>query len=159
MMHCSQYHFGDMVLSYITDEEGCVSMTIVPAGTEGKILRKEYRPEPLVQIHARCDQFTNGYGNGSTLACTPASEALKLVSQHRAGNTVITTVSDGNGRTVHHRAAWEEGREAITVSCIVENTGKIAQAAADAIAIMRDRIRAMAFFMMIYLFRFLLIIL
>ena len=124
MKRCSQYYFGDMVLLYITDEAGCVSMMIVPAGMEDKILRKDYCPEPLVQIHARGDQFANGYGNGSTLACTPASEALKLVSQRREGNTVITTVADGNGRTVHHRAAWAEGLEAVTVSCVFENAGK-----------------------------------
>ena len=124
MKHCSQYHFGDMVLLYITDEAGCVSMMIVPAGTENRILQKEYHPEPLVQIHARGDHFANGYGNGHTMACTSASEALKLVSQRREGNTVITTVADGNGRTVHHRAAWAEGLEAVTVSCVFENTGK-----------------------------------
>ena len=92
MKHCSQYHFGDMVLSYYTDEAGCVSMMIVPAGTEDRILQKDYHPEPLVQIHARGDHFTNGYGNGHTMACTSASEALKLVSQCREGNQVITRV-------------------------------------------------------------------
>ena len=80
MKRCSQYHFGDMVLSYYTDEAGCVSMMIVPEGTEDRILQKDYHPEPLVQIHAQGDHFTNGYGNGHTMACTSASEALKLVS-------------------------------------------------------------------------------
>ena len=123
MKRCSQYHFGDMVLSYYTDEAGCVSMMIVPAGTENRILQKEYHPEPLVQIHARGDHFTNGYGNGHTMACTSASEALKLVSQCREGNRVITTVSDGAGRTVHHQVSWAEGLQAVVVSCVFENTG------------------------------------
>ena len=123
-MKCfSEFRFGDMLLSYFTDEAGCVSMTIIPAETAGQIRQKEYRPEPLVQIHARGDHFSNGYGNGHTMACTSASEALKLVSQKREGDTVITTTADGTGRTVHHRVAWAEGLEAVTVSCVFENTG------------------------------------
>ena len=123
MKQISEFIFGDMRLSYAQDENGCVSMGVIPAGTESMVRRKEYRPEPLAQIHARGDHFAAGYGNGHTLACTSASEALKFVSQRREGNTVVTTVSDGAGRTVHHRAAWAEGLEAVTVSCTFENTG------------------------------------
>ena len=123
MKQISEFIFGDMRLSYTQDGNGCVSMAVIPAGTESLVRRKEYQPEPLVQIHARGDHFANGYGNGHTLAGTSASEALKFVSQRREGNTVVTTVSDGAGRTVYHRAAWAEGLEAVTVSCVFENTG------------------------------------
>lgn len=123
MERISEFRFGDMLLSYFTDETGCVSMTIIPAETADRIRQKEYRPEPLVQIHARGDQLPNGYGNGHTTACTPASVAMKLASQQREGNTVITTLTDGNGRTVHHRVKWETGLEAVIVSCVFENTG------------------------------------
>ena len=123
MKRFSEFRLGDMLLSYFTDEAGCVSMTIIPAETADRTRQKEYRPEPLVQIHARGDHFANGYGNGHTMACTSASEALKFVSQKQEGNTVITTVADGTGRTVHHRVAWAEGLEAVTASCVFENTG------------------------------------
>jgi len=120
----SQFVLGDMLLTYDTDDRQRVSMGLVPAAMKDRVMEKEYRTEPLVQIHARGDQFPNGYGNGHTLACSPASEALKLVSQRRDGNTVTTTVADENGRTVHHRVRWEEGLKAVIVSCAFENAGE-----------------------------------
>ena len=124
MKHYSEYTFGDMLLAYDLDDSGCMSMMLVPAEMEGRVLEKEYRPESLVQLHARGDQFPNGYGNGSTLAGTTASGAMKYVSQERERNTVTTTVADGNGRTVHHRVSWAEGLEAVTVACVFENRGE-----------------------------------
>ena len=123
MENYRQYRFGDMILSYYLDEEQRVSMTLVPEAMEGRVLEKEYRPEPLVQIHAVGDPLPNGYGNGHTLACTPASSALKLTGQRQEGNTVITTAADDRGRTVHHRVRWAEGLQALIVSCEFENTG------------------------------------
>jgi len=123
MKRYSEFVMGDMLLSYFLDERDCVSMTLIPAGMKDRVIEKEYRPEPLVQIHARGDQLPNGYGNGHTMACTPASAALKLVSQDREGNTVKTVLSDGKGRTVRHRVRWETGLRAVAVSCEFENTG------------------------------------
>ena len=78
-MKCDrQCRFGDMILCYFVDAEQRVSMTLVPETMEGRVLEKEYRPEPLVQIHALGDPLPNGYGNGHTLADTAASSALKL---------------------------------------------------------------------------------
>ena len=123
MKRFSEIILGDMLLVYDTDEQDCVSMSLIPAHMKGRILQKEYRPEPLVQIHARGDQLPNGYGNGHTTATAPASAALKLVSQQKEGDTVITTVSDGSGRTVYHKVRWEEGLQAVAVSTVFENTG------------------------------------
>lgn len=119
----SEFLFGDMVLSYFRDGGGTVSMALIPAEKRTQVIEKDWHPEPLVQIHARGDKLPAGYGNGHTLACTPASEALRFVSQNRIGNTVETVLSDGRGRTVTHRAAWEEGLQALRVSCVFENTG------------------------------------
>ena len=123
MKRYSEFVFGDMLAIFFLDEKQCMSMSLIPAEMKERTLEKKYRPEPLVQIHARGDQLPNGYGNGHTLACTPASEALKFISQERDGDTVVTTVADGCGRTVRHRLRWEEGLEALTVSCEFENTG------------------------------------
>ncbi|MBQ5412390.1 MAG: hypothetical protein IIU19_03320, partial [Oscillospiraceae bacterium] len=108
---------------YDLDEQDRVSMSLIPASMRDRTLRKEYHPEPLLQIHARGDQLPNGYGNGQTTATTPASDALKLVSQQKEENTIITTVSDGSGRTVHHKVRWEKGLQAVVVSAVFENTG------------------------------------
>ena len=123
MKRYSEYVFGDMLLAYGLDEQGRVSMSLVPASMRDRVLDKEYRPEPLVQIHARGDSLPTGYGNGHTMACSAATDALKFVSQAREGNTVVTTVSDGAGRTVRHRVSWAEGLRAVVVSCVFENTG------------------------------------
>ena len=124
MKRFSDFVFGDMLLSYFLDDENRMSMTLIPAEMKDRTAAKEYRPEPLAQIHARGDHFPNGYGNGHTLAVTSATDALKFVSQVREGNTIVTTVADGTGRRVHHRASWAEGLQAIVVSCVFENTGE-----------------------------------
>ena len=124
MERFSEYLFGDMCLTYFLDGQRRISMTLVPAALKEKVLQKEYRPEPLVQIHARGDHFPNGYGNGHTLAGSSASDALKFVSQTREGNTVVTVTADGAGRTVRHRVRWEEGLRALIVSAVFENTGE-----------------------------------
>ncbi len=123
MKPASEYLFGDMLLTYLTDEQGRISMRLIPSALREKVLRKAYDAEPLAQIHARGDHLPSGYGNGHTLACTAASDAMKPVSQERNGNTVVTTLSDGGGRTLRHRVTWEEGLQALRVSTEFENTG------------------------------------
>ena len=117
MKRYSEYSLGDMLLVYTLDEQNRMGMTLIPSALKDRAAEKDYTPEPLVQIHARGDHLPNGYGNGHTLAASSATDALKFVSQVREGNTVLTTVSDGAGRTVRHRAAWEDGLQAIIVSC------------------------------------------
>ena len=123
MKRYSEFSLGDMLLTYYLDEQNCMSMTLIPADLQDQVQQKEYHPEPLVQIHARGDHFANGYGNGHTLAVTSATDALKFVSQEQEGNQIITTVADDTGRTVQHRVRWEEGLQAVTVSCTFENKG------------------------------------
>ena len=119
----SHFVFGDMRLCYALDDQRRMSMTLVPEALADRVSEKEYAPEPLVQLHVRGDRMPNGYGNGHTLACTPASDALQFVSQKRDGNTVTTTVADGGGRTVRHQVRWAEDLQALVVSCVFENTG------------------------------------
>ena len=102
MKRFAEYNLGDMLLVYTLDEQNRMSMMLIPAALKNKVLEKPYTPEPLVQIHARGDHLPNGYGNGHTLAITSATDALKFVSQTSEGNAIITTVSDGAGRTVRH---------------------------------------------------------
>ena len=119
----SHFVFGDMRLCYALDDQRRMSMTLVPEALADRVSEKEYAPEPLVQLHVRGDRMPNGYGNGHTLACTPASDALQFVSQKREGNTVTTTVADGGGRTVRHQVRCAEDLQALVVSCVFENTG------------------------------------
>ena len=124
MKRYSEFCLGDMLLSYSLDEQDCVSMTLIPVSMKDRRMEKKHQPEPIVQIHARGDQLPNGYGNGCTLACTTATDTMKFVSQDRKGNTIVTVLAGGKGRTVRHKVRWEAGLQAVIVSCEFENTGE-----------------------------------
>lgn len=120
----SQYTLGDMLVRYITNESGQVGMMLVPYTMAEKVLEKQGNVESLVQLHARGDQLPNGYGNGHTLATTPATARMKLKTQKKEGDTIITTLSDDDGRLVHHHLCWHEGLQALRVKTVFENGTK-----------------------------------
>lgn len=125
MKQYSEYRFGDMLAAWWLDEKNHMGMTLIPAEMKEKVREHSHTLEGLVQIHARGDQLPNGYGNGSTLATTTATDALRFVSQKKDGDTVVTELADETGRTVFHTLKWEEGLEALRVSVRFENrTGK-----------------------------------
>lgn len=117
----NQYQLGDQILRYYGNEKGQVGLCLIPAARERDVLPKDWAIEPLVQLHARGDQLPNGYGNGHTLALTPASERMQYVSQQQAGDTIITTLRDDTGRTVQHKVRWHEGLQALRVSTMFQN--------------------------------------
>ena len=121
----SEYRFGDMLAAWWLDEQNHMGMTLIPAEMKDQVRAHEHALEGLVQIHARGDQLPNGYGNGSTLATTTATDRMKFVRQRKDGNTVVTELADETGRTVFHTVRWAEGLEALRVSVRFENrTGK-----------------------------------
>ena len=125
MKQYSEYRFGDMLAAWWLDEKNHMGMTLIPAEMKDRVREHRHTLEGLVQIHARGDQLPNGYGNGSTLATTTATDALRFVSQKKDGDTVVTELADETGRTVFHTLKWEERLEALRVSVRFENrTGK-----------------------------------
>ena len=113
------YQLGDLCLSYDTDEQGHVGMQLTP-GTEAP--QRIGALEPLVQLHFRGDPLPSGYGNGLTLAGTRSTDQLRLVSQEREGDAILTTLRSDNGCTVRHRVIWHEGLTAVRIRCAIENT-------------------------------------
>ena len=125
MKQYSEYRFGDMLAAWWLDEKNHMGMTLIPAEMKDRVREHRHTLEGPVQIHARGDQLPNGYGNGSTLATTTATDALRFVSQKKDGDTVVTELADETGRTVFHTLKWEKGLEALRVSVRFENrTGK-----------------------------------
>ena len=125
MKQYSEYRFGDMLAAWWLDEKNHMGMTLIPAEMKDRVREHRHTLEGLVQIHARGDQLPNGYGNGSTLATTTATDELRFVSQKKDGDTVVTELADETGRTVFHTLKWEKGLEALRVSVRFENrTGK-----------------------------------
>ena len=121
MKQYSEYRFGDMLAAWWLDEKNHMGMTLIPAEMKDRVREHRHTLEGLVQIHARGDQLPNGYGNGSTLATTTATDALRFVSQKKDGDTVVTELADETGRTVFHTLKWEKGLEALRVSVRFEN--------------------------------------
>lgn len=121
MKRCSEVRFGDILVVYWLDEKNHMGMTLVPDGMEGQVRDRPFALDGLVQLHARGDQLPNGYGNGSTLAATTATDRLGFVSQRRDGDEVVTELADPSGRRVFHTVRWEKGTEALRVSACFEN--------------------------------------
>ena len=121
MKRFSEFQLGDMLLTYWTDELEHIGMTLIPAEMRNRAMAKTRTPEGLVQIHARGDCLPSGYGNGSTLACTEATDRLRFVSQEREGDRIVTTLADERGRTVVHRAEMPAGTQALLISTVFEN--------------------------------------
>ena len=125
MRKYSEYLFGDMLVTWWLDDKKHMGMTLIPAEMKEQVKAHEHVLEGLVQFHARGDQLPNGYGNGSTLATTTATDRLRFVNQTRDGDTVVTELADETGRAVSHTLRWEAGLEALRVSVRFENrTGK-----------------------------------
>ena len=121
MKRYSEVRFGDILVIYWLDEKNHMGMTLIPAGMEGQVQDRSFALDGLVQLHARGDQLPNGYGNGSTLATTAATDRLGFVSQKRVENEVVTELADASGRRVFHTVRWEKGTEALRVSACFEN--------------------------------------
>ncbi|MBP3649958.1 MAG: alpha-galactosidase [Clostridia bacterium] len=117
----NQYQLGDQLLRYHLNDKGQVGLCLIPAGREQDVLDKDWAMEPLVQLHARGDQLPNGYGNGHTMALTPASDRMHYVSQQQEGDTIATTLRDDTGRTVIHKVRWHEGLQALRVTTVFQN--------------------------------------
>ena len=94
MKQYSEYRFGDMLAAWWLDEKNHMGMTLIPAEMKDRVREHRHTLEGLVQIHARGDQLPNGYGNGSTLATTTATDALRFVSQKKDGDTVSVIPGD-----------------------------------------------------------------
>ncbi len=117
----NQYRLGDLLLRYVTDDGNHVGMMLLPAAREADVLDKTWAVEPLVQLHARGDQLPNGYGNGHTLATTPASARMTLQAHRQEGDAILTTLGDGTGRVVHHCVRWQAGLKALRITARFEN--------------------------------------
>ena len=117
----NEVDFGDINVTWWTDENDHVGMTMTPLSMKDKGVFVADNIESLVQLHARGDHLPNGYGNGSTLATTSATDRMHLVSQSSDEHGVITILEDDTGRHVEHRLYADEGCEALRVSVVFEN--------------------------------------
>lgn len=124
----SRFLAGDMVLLYFIDAQGAVGMELIPAEMEGEICpERRYRLDPMVQLMARGDDFSDGFVNGMSMRCAPASYALHLKRQEKLeeqnGWRVETVLEDARGLRAVHQAVYRKGEEGIRVTTRLENAG------------------------------------
>ena len=124
----ARFKAGDMVLIYLTDDQGAVGMELVPAEMEGEICsERRYRLDPMVQLMARGDDFPDGFINGLSMRCAPASYNLHFKGQQKqdteAGWRVETVLEDERGLRAVHRVDYCTGDEGVKVFTRLENAG------------------------------------
>ncbi|MBQ8952542.1 MAG: alpha-galactosidase, partial [Clostridia bacterium] len=121
MKTLGEYTLGDMRLTYLTDEDGHVTMRLIPEEAVGAVREKTHcAPESLVQLHIRGDALPGGFSNGATMSLSGSVRNLRLVSHERQDGRVLTVLADG-GRVVRHTVAWDGDAEALVVSTAFEN--------------------------------------
>ena len=72
---------GDMEAVYKVSDEGEVSFTLVPAGSD-ELFYEKCRPDPLVQIFCTGDASAPGFAAGETRHNSGLTMAMKYVSQY-----------------------------------------------------------------------------
>lgn len=99
---------GDIALLYSFADDGNVSLSAVPAGTESAVDWRAVenavvagrRPEPIIQLAVLGDEYPRSFQNGLTLR-NASGRCLKLKSQ-TAGADSAVTVLEGCGRYAEH---------------------------------------------------------
>ncbi len=121
-----EYQFGDMILCYISDEEGRTGLMMYPANCpipEG--IEKRAALDPLVQVKLAGDVYKGGYAPGNTLRCGESAMSLILKEQtlERDGRRqcVRTVLEDARGFGAVHTVSWEEGDLFVRMNCAYEN--------------------------------------
>ncbi len=121
-----EYQFGDMILCYISDEEGRTGLTMYPADCpvpEG--IEKKAALDPLVQVKLAGDVYKGGYAPGNTLRCGESAMSLILKEQtleKDGGRQCVRTVlEDARGYRAVHTVSWEEGDPFVRMICMYEN--------------------------------------
>ena len=121
MKTISQFSLGDMLLTYMLDNDGHVGMQLLPAEKAAEAIEKRCMIESIVQLHVRCDTLPAAYGNGHTMALTASTARMGFAGQEHHGDSIVTTLRDRAGRIVRHLVMWHPGLKAIQVSAEFEN--------------------------------------
>lgn len=101
---------GHIALLYSIADDGNVSLSAVPCGTESRVDWRAVEnaavpgraPEPMVQVAVLGDEYPRSFQNGLTLR-NASGRSLKFVSQSADENAVVT-VLEGGGRRAEHFA-------------------------------------------------------
>lgn len=122
----SEYLFSDMIIRYLTNEEGNIGFEILPASLKDKAAAsKKYNIDPLVQVFIRGDDFSGGFANGHTMRNGQQTFLLRYESQkvEKIENTqVITTIlKSEQGYVARHVLTYHNGLKAFELKTVLAN--------------------------------------
>lgn len=120
-----EFTFGDTSVFYLTDADGHVGMTFVPASLAGCADPYAHEIEPLVQLYVRGDDFAGGYANGLTSSGASSTYLMRYAGQTvTEGNGAVavkTRMKDGRGYALEHILTYKAGDRAFAVKTVFEN--------------------------------------
>jgi alpha-galactosidase len=119
------FEFGDMSVSYLTDNGGHVGMSFVPVSLADRADPESHDLEPLVELYIRGDGLPSGYASGLTTSGASTTYGMKFDGQtvtEEAGVTVVETrMRDERGNIVRHILTYRETDRAFAVRSVFEN--------------------------------------
>ncbi|MCR4908689.1 MAG: alpha-galactosidase [Lachnospiraceae bacterium] len=123
MTKLSEFTLGDMRVLYFKDGEGCCSVLLLPAAVSlsPEDIKKDMRPESLVQYKLAGDCYNGGFSQGHSLRNGESVKRLKFQGQkvNKTEETleIITSLRDERGYEASHILKYQDGREYMTMSC------------------------------------------
>ena len=123
----SSISMGGLTAVYRRESEtGVVELVLVPAGSEGDIVRTDCAAEPLIQAKLTEDDAPASFSGGRTMRNSPTTRAMQYIGQTAqtfADKTVIVTkLTDPRGLHYTHTLTLYADNPAAEVVTSVENT-------------------------------------
>ncbi len=120
-----QYIAGDMEITYLTTQDGHVSLRMIPADLADTRQDDNAFSEPLMQLHIRGDHFPGRAVNGFSLAGMPSTWGFlyrdQIVTEADGITTITTLLSDGRDYRIRHILTHRAGARAVSVQTVFEN--------------------------------------
>ena len=122
----NRYTLGGLTAVY-RREGDVVELLLVPAGSEGGIVRADCAAEPLIQTKLTEDDAPAFFSGGRTMRNSPTVKAMRYAgqtAQNFADKTVVVTkLTDPRGLAYTHTLTLYADNPAAEVVTSVENTG------------------------------------
>ena len=120
------YVLGRLAAAY-RREGDTVELLLVPAGSEGKIVRDDCAAEPLVQAKLAEDDAPAFFSGGRTMRNSPTTRAIQYVGQTAQASdekiVITTNLADPRGLAYTHTLTLYVDNPAAEVVTSVENIG------------------------------------
>ncbi|MBO5372919.1 MAG: alpha-galactosidase [Lachnospiraceae bacterium] len=121
----NQYELGDMLVQYLTNENGQVGLQLLPAKFDGKEQEKNEQLDSLVQLKVTGDVYNEAYAMGNSMRNGETVRRLKFVEQkveeEETKKTIATVLKDDRGYQVTHYLVWKENTPYVRMFCEFEN--------------------------------------